>query len=122
MEILVNCEIVVDMWLIDKISGGNREVEIFFTSDDKKKYMLYLEDVWDMRVAVENAFLAREFKRNVEQISSILLVENSEYIKYFERQVCGTYPTDELKHYILFDKIDTVIEVLMLKEPVLVKL
>ena len=76
-----------------------------------------MEDVWDMRVAIENAFLARVLKRNLNRNSSILLVENSEYIDYFERQICGTYPTDELKHYIIFDKTDTVIEVLMLEEP-----
>ena len=122
METLVNSKIIVDIWLIDNISGGNREYEIYFTSEDKNKYRLYLEDVWDMRVAIENAFLEREWKRKVEQTSSILLVQDSEYIKYFEGQICGTYQTDELKHYILFDKIDTVIEVLMLKEPVLIKL
>ena len=121
METLVNCKNIVDIWLIDKISGGNRVFEIEFTSDDKKKYKFYLDDVWDMRIAVENAFLEREWRRNVEQTSSILLVQNSEYIKYFEGQICETYPTDELKHYILFDKIDTVIEFLTLKEPVLTR-
>lgn len=54
--------------------------------------------------------------------SSILLIQNSNYVTYFEEQVSGTRPIDELKDFILFDRVDTIIEVLTLKEPVLIKM
>ena len=57
------------------------------------------------------------FIRNTEKSSSILIVNNSEYVKYFEAQSSGTRPTDYLTEYIVYDKTDTVISVLSIKEP-----
>lgn len=52
----------------------------------------------------------------------MLLIQNSDYVKYFEGQVLGTRPINELKNYILFNSVDTIIELLALKEPVLIKI
>lgn len=49
-------------------------------------------------------------------------MENSEYIKYFERQSSDTRPIDEIKNYIIFDAVDTVIEVVTAKELKLIKI
>ena len=37
---------------------------------------------------------------------------NSKTIQDFEKQVSGTRTTENLKNYIIFDKVDTIIEVL----------
>lgn len=123
METLVNCNIIVDIVSIDKITGGNQIYEVYFTSTNNIKYKLVFDYVWDFRCSIENAYIDRATKFSHKEIkkSSVLLIQNSEYIKYFERQVSGTRPTDEIKNYILFDSVDTIIEFLVLKEPILLK-
>lgn len=103
--------------LIDSFAGGNQELKIFLTDKKKNQWVLYFDCVWDFRYAIENAFICRESE--LEAISSIYRVENSEYMKYFEQQVAGTYPIDDLKHFLIFDEIDTGLEILTNKEPVL---
>jgi hypothetical protein len=121
MEKLVNCHIELEIEMIDKISGGNQEFEIFFTTTDKKKYRIFFERVWDLRYSIENGSIDRFSKliRNEKRASSIVLVEDSDYIKYFEQQVSGTLPINKLKNYIMFDAIDTSVDILTLREPVL---
>ena len=124
METLVNCNLIVDIASVDKVSGDNQMYEVYFTNMDNIKYKLAFDYVWDFRCAIENAYIDRATKFSHEEIqkSSVLQVQNSEYIKYFETQVSGTRPIDEIKDYILFDSIDTIIEFLTLREPVLIKL
>ena len=124
METLVNCNIIVDIVSIDQVAGGNQMYEVYFTSTDNTKYRLVFDSVWDIRCAIENAYIDRSTKFSHKEIqkSSVLIVQNSETIKYFQKQVSGTRPTDEIKNYILFDSIDTVIEILTLKEPNLIKI
>ena len=124
MEELVNCHIYIDIWKVENISGGDRTYEIVFLTPQKNKYKLIFDNVWDIRCSIENACIDRfaKFKRKVDKRSSIVLVQNSDYIKYIENEVSGTYPTDALHDYILFDEIDTVVEVITTKEPVLVEI
>lgn len=98
--------------------------EIYFTSTDKIKYKFVFNFVWDFRCSIENAYIDRftKFCHNEKEKSSILLIKNSNYVKYFEKQVSGTRPINEIKNYILFDRVDTIIEVLTLEEPVLIKI
>lgn len=124
MENLENCNIVIDIESIDKVSGGNQFFEVFFVSSDKIKYKIIFDFVWDFRCSIENVYIDRasKFCHNEREKSSVLLVKDSNYVKYFEEQVSGTRLTNDIKNYILFDSIDTVIEVLTLKEPVLMKI
>ena len=124
MERLVNCNIIIDIEHIEMISGGDQYFEIMFSTRDKEKYKLVFDFVWDMRYAIDNGYIDRfsKFVRAINQNSSVLLIQDSEYIKYFENQVSGTRPVDELKNYILYDTIDTVLEILSVKEPILVKI
>lgn len=124
MELLVNCDIVVDIESIDNISGANQEYTIYFTSSNKTKYKLVFDFVWELRCAIENAYIERstQFKHAEVERSSVLVVQNSEYIKYFAKQASGTRPLDAIKNYIIFDSIDTIIEVLTIKEPMLIKI
>jgi len=121
VEKLTNCEIIIDIGAIEQISGGNQVFEIVFSAKTGEKYKLLFNYVWDMRCATENAFFDRgsKFIRGEKQKNSVYLIENSDYIKYFESQVSGTLPIDELKNYILFDAVDTVVEVLTLNPPIL---
>lgn len=124
METLVNCGIILDIESIDNVSGGSQEFEIYFTSEDNVKYKLVFDCVWEIRCAIENAYIDRstQFKHEETQKSSVLLIQNSNYIKYFAKQVSGTRPLDEIKDYLIFDSIDTIIEVLTVKEPMLIKI
>lgn len=124
MERLVNCNIIIEIEIINNILAGNQAYEIIFNSTDGTAYKMIFDFVWDFRCSIENAYIDRasKFCHDESEKSSILLIENSNYIKYFEEQISGTRPISELKNYILFDNVDTVIEVLTLKEPVLIKL
>lgn len=128
MERFANCEPVIMIDYIESITGPIPHFEVVFETADKKKYKLVFECVWDMRYSIENASLVRfdGFRKytpdNVRvKDSSIFIVEDSEYIKYFERQVDSTRPVDELTHYIVIDSIDTIIDVLAWRhKPILV--
>ena len=124
MEKIENCNIVINIESIDKVSGGNQFYEVFFVSSEKIKYKIIFDFVWDFRCSIENAYIGRaaQFCHNEREKSSVLLVKDSVYVKYFEEQMSGTRPINEIKNYILFDSIDTIIEVLTLKEPVLMKI
>lgn len=124
MESLVNCDIVINIESIDKIVAGNQLYEVYFTTTDQVCYKIVFDFVWDFRCSIENAYLERssKFCHNEKERSSILSVQNSNYVKYFEEQVSGTRPINEIKSFILFDCVDTIIEVLTIKEPVLVKI
>ena len=123
MEKLVNCDIIISIELIEIVSGGNQAFEILFSTRGKEKYKIIFNFVWDMRYSIENGYIDRfsNFVREIKNESNVLLVENSEYVKYFEKQVSGTRSVDQIKNYILFDNIDTVIEILTVSEPLLVK-
>lgn len=123
MEKLINCEIITDIELIEMISGANEHFEITFLTKDKFKYRIIFASVWDMRYSIENGYIDRgsEMLHEEKEKSSVLLVENSEYVKYFEKQVSGTRPVDALKDFILFDAVDTVVEILTIEKPTLIK-
>jgi hypothetical protein len=124
MEKIVNCEIIIDIELIENISGGNQYFEIEFVTKEKDRYKLSFDFVWDMRYSIENGYIDKfyKFERSNEVESSIYIVENSDYVKYFENQSSGTLPMKDVKNYILSDKVDTVVEILTIKEPLLEKI
>ena len=126
MERLTNCNFNPDIRIIECISGGNQEFEIIFYTKNKEKYKFIFNNVWDMRYSIENASIERfyQFRKHLKEgikESSVYLVEDSEYIKYFEKQVSGTRPIDEIKHYIVSDEIDTILDILTVDEPQLEK-
>lgn len=106
------------------ISGANQYFEMVFLTSDKTKYKIIFDFVWDLRYSIENGNIDRtsKFLHEEGEKSSVLMIENSEYVKYFENQVSGTRPTEDIRDYILFDSVDTVVEVLTIKEPTLIKI
>jgi len=128
MERLTNCEFIIDILEIENISSTSQCFEIIFSTTDRKKYKFVFERVWDMRYSLETTNVDRfyEFYKNLPEghvKSCIYIVENSEYIKYFDSQVYGIYPTDELTHYIIGDQTDTLLDILACyHKPVLVPL
>ena len=135
MEKVLNCGINICIHCIDYISGANREFEVLFEEwddryigyehrDKRTRYKMILKNVLDMRYSIENASIVRFSKmtRAHTEKSSIFLIEDSEYIKYFTHQVSFTYPTDKLKHYIIVDRTDTTLDVLTETIPVIEKI
>lgn len=124
MEKLINCNIIIDIESIEMVSGANQYFEIVFLTSEKTKYKIIFDFVWDLRYSIENGYIDRasKFLHEEREKSSVLMIENSEYVKYFESQVSGTRPTESIRSYILFDSVDTVVEVLTIKEPVLIKI
>jgi hypothetical protein len=126
MERLINCNFIIDIELIENISGANQYFEILFTTEDKTKFKIIYKCVWDMRYSIENASIERfcQFRKYLTDgliDNSAYVVENSEYIKYFEHQVSGTLPVNKLKHYIFSDSVDTTIDILSFEEPEIIK-
>ena len=123
-EKLINCKIIIDIELIDKIVGGNQYFEIYFTTSNNEKYKITFDYVWSIRSSIENAYFKRnsEFQNDAQEKSSVLIIQNSKTIQDFEKQVSGTRLTENLKNYIIFDKVDTIIEVLTEEEPNLIKI
>lgn len=119
MESLRNCHIIIEIESIEKISGGNQRFEVVYSTKEEQRHRLVFEHVWDLRYSIENGFIDRGSKfEHAEKVkSNVYLVENSDYVKYFEKQVSGTRPVSQLKDYIIFDAVDTVVEVLTTKEP-----
>ena len=121
MERLTNYNFNLDIHLIESIHGGDQEFEIIFYTRNKEKYKMVFDHVWDMRYSIEEASIERfyQFRKHLKEgikESSVYLVEDSEYIKYFEKQVSGTRPINKLKHYIVSDDIDTTLDILTTKE------
>jgi hypothetical protein len=126
MERLSAVDIAVDIHMIELISGADREFTVLFETKAKDRYHLVFDRVYDMRYAVENASIGRfyDFRRHTPHViwnTSLFMVENSEYIKYFEEQVSGTMPTDNLMHICICDDVDTTLDVLTDKAPTLMK-
>lgn len=127
MERLTNCNIIIDIDLIELILGGNEHFEVTYSTEKQEKYKLIFDSVWDMRYSIENASIYRfyQFRQCLQEglvDNSLYIVEESEYIKYFENQVSGTRPINKLKHYILHDKVDTTLDVLTIEEPRLMRI
>ena len=148
MEYLANCSIIMDIDCIDSITGGygydcgykysdNRgggrtEFEMLISNKGEetgkdKRYKLIFGNVWDMRYSTEFANVGRHSRyseaRPKELIdSNICIVENSEYIKFFETQAGWALEINGLKHYIVFDNTDSAFDILTKKEPQLVEL
>lgn len=41
MEKLSNCEIILNIEMIDSFRGGNQELEIIFTTEEGERYRLF---------------------------------------------------------------------------------
>ena len=122
MENSINCNIIVKIDSIDKLESSDQNCEIYITTIGGAKAKIVFKQVWDCRFAIENAFRDRASKiiHHEHEKSSVLLITDSKYIRYFEKEVSGTRPIRRLKDYILFDNIDTVVEILSNEEPVLI--
>ncbi|MFC4652618.1 hypothetical protein ACFO26_06815 [Lactococcus nasutitermitis] len=126
MEKLINYQIENEIEEISNISGGNQIFEIIYSTEKGEYYKIFFDSVWDFKYTIEYGTLQRfaEYRKNNEETkfgSSIYLVESSDYAKYFEKQSLDILPVDELKHYILTDNVDTIIDVLANKEPKITK-
>ena len=124
MEILTHCNINIKISYIEKIVARNQRCEIYFRDIDDIDYLLEFDFVWDFRSCIENALIERcsKFIHEERIDSDVLIVKKSEYIEYFATQVSGTRPLDNLNEYLIFDSVDTVVEVLTNREPILIKL
>lgn len=119
MESISNCNLIIDIALIEKVVSRDGSLEIETVLDNRAHCILCFESVWDYRCSIEAACIDRfsKFLRKAVKSSSVLIVDNSEYIKYFETQASGTRPIDTLVEYIIYDKVDTIISVLSAKKP-----
>ena len=128
MESLENCELILDIEMIESITGPIPHFEILFVDSKEKKYKLIFNSVWDMRYSIENANISRfiEFRKRLPVgiiDNGIYVVKDSKYIKYFNYQAGGTRPIDELTHYAVSDRYDIHIDLLVdMHKPVLVPL
>ncbi len=121
MEKLVPLNDMPNVEHITSASVLQGEAKIHFENFDKICYELHFPIVYDFRQCVEVAFIARKFEGNTEDRRkySVFLVENSEWIKSFISSSDGVYGYNEGEylHYIIYDAIDTIIEIIATKPP-----
>lgn len=117
-----------DMPNIEYISSAlvlQGEARIYVDDFDKNSYELHFPDVFDFRQCVEAAFIARKFddKEDNRRMYSVFLVKNSELIKSFITNSDGAYgdSENEYRHYIIYDAIDTIIEIITTATPTIAR-
>ncbi|MCL2842030.1 MAG: hypothetical protein FWE28_01005 [Oscillospiraceae bacterium] len=147
MEYLANCSIIMDIDCIDSITGGygydcgykysndggggRTEFEMLITTRNKeegndRRYKLIFGNVWDMRYSGEFTNNDRFFKYRKNSPKELIdngiyIVENSEYIKFVEAQD-RSMELSGFKHYVLYDKTDSVFDILASEGPQLVEI
>ena len=114
-------ELNIDVYEITSYVGSIAIASINFTAKDKSKHTLFFENVLSLKYTTENGFINRLYNvpREVLRSNRIFVVEDSEYLKDFEYEVSGTIPIDDVRHFIIFDTIDTGIEILTTHKPIL---
>ena len=122
MEVLTNCGIVVEIENIINIVGGNQEFKILALTKDRGKIEICIDNVWSMQYSIENVNISRfchyrEYNELPPPYSSIMTVEESSYLAVVKKEIGETYPSENLKHYIIIDKVDTVLDIVALTEP-----
>ena len=124
MEKIKNSELYYKIKIIKNITGGNQEFSIIFESDNKEEYKLYFGPVYEMRYTVEMANISRfSDAKIIEELSTdILVVENSDYVNNLEEAMVDAYSLNNIKHYFIKDKMDTVIDVLANGKPTIEKI
>jgi hypothetical protein len=125
---IIDSGITIDIELIERVTGGNRQFEVLFaTRKDIHHYptwyTLAFGHVLEFRYVIEEGFINRsyEFSSPSPWSSSIALVGNSTLTESFLKNVPWYGTSKEVMHYILFDRTDTVIELLTFEKPILTK-
>jgi len=127
MQSLANCEIIMDIIEIEKITAANKILELDVFTKDEERYRFVFDSICCIRYSIENASLTRflEFRNFLpENIvhNCVYIVMESDYIGYFLKHVDDKAQIDGLMHYIIYDNMDTKIDVLTNKRPVLIKI
>lgn len=114
-------EVKVKIELIESFSGGNRECVINFVDKQNRRGQLFFVNVFDFRYAIENAFIDRlsNIPQSVLGGNSIYIVDKSDFKSRFEKQISGTISVESIRHVVVFDEVDTGIEILTNQAPVL---
>ena len=116
MEKLIDLLNLPEIKTITSTKVLQREAKIYFTDFENNNYEIYFTSIFDFRQCVEAAFISRNFntKFSDEIKFSIYLVENSDWVNNFIKSSDGVYGENinDFKHYILFESIDTRIEVI----------
>jgi len=111
----------IDIYEITSYVGSITRATINFTTEDKSQHTLFFENVLSLKYTTENGFINRFYNvpSGVLGSNSIYIVKDSEYLKNFEYEVSGTIPTDDVRHFLVLDSIDTGIEILTTHDPIL---
>lgn len=113
--------IIIQIKLIESFSGGNRECILRFVDKQNRKGRLTFANIFDFRYAIENAFIDRfsNIPKGIHGKNSIYIVDDSNYKIDFENQVSGTIPVETICHFVIFDEVDTGIEILTNQDPMI---
>lgn len=126
MEKLIYLPQYPQIQMITSVLVQQREVKIYFDDFENNKYELHFPIVYDFRQCIEEAFISRKFEVNVnDEINfAVFSIENSDWINNFISATDGVYgeSPNDFQHYIIFESIDTRIEILATQQPKLLKL
>lgn len=103
-----------------------REVKIYFDDFENNKYELHFPTIYDFRQCIEEAFISRRFEAHIDDKINfaVFRVENSDWINKFISDSDGIYGENQYdyQHYIIFESVDTRIEVLATQPPNILKI
>lgn len=120
-EQLNNCEIEINISEIESITYSDQELKICFLSKENKKFTLLFDYVLSFRCSVEDGCIKRfsEFNKIAENESSVLKVEESKHVEWFKEQSFGVRSCEKIEEYIVYDNVDTVLEVITTQPPLI---
>ncbi|MBK0084490.1 hypothetical protein IAE51_11370 [Lactococcus sp. S64] len=130
MERVVDSEFIYKILVIIDIWEEEEGVNITFETEDdnglsaKEYYKLVFTHVISIEKSIMDINRLRFSKLTVEKElkSNICLIEGSDRIKSLDEYFIDIYKPNNLKHYLIVDSSDTVLDVLAYEQPVVKKI
>ena len=113
---------MLDILVIDNISGDGTTFEISVKTKNNESYKLIFDGVCDLQSTIELANVLRfEHIDDFLKDNSVFVVEKSERIKKYTESGLEDIQ-GKLVHYVVMDDMDTVIDIICTSEPMIHKL
>lgn len=114
MEKIMHSGIEIDIEKILNIAGLPGDCEILVRTRDKEQYKIVFDFVLDLRCFFKEDQAERlsKMQRNDRVKSSVITIDNSEYLRYTEEESYGTIMVADLTDYMISDDTGYVVELL----------
>lgn len=123
-EFIYKILVIIDIWEEEGVFNVTFETENDNGLSAKEYYKLVFTHVISIEKSIMDINRLRFSTLTVEQElkSNICLIEGSERIKNLDEYFIDIYKPNNLKHYLIVDSSDTVLDVLAYEQPVVKKI